>query len=53
MISDWEGIDKEPGRTYADKAARARERQGLDMAMAPYNFGAFITATVASVEAAR
>ena len=43
LISDWEGIDKLPGGTYADKAARA-VNAGLDMAMAPYNFGAFITA---------
>lgn len=42
LISDWEGIDKLPGGTYADKAARA-VNAGLDMAMAPYNFGAFIT----------
>ncbi|MBO3100774.1 glycoside hydrolase family 3 N-terminal domain-containing protein [Cellulomonas fengjieae] len=43
LISDWEGIDKLPGGTYADKAARS-VNAGLDMAMAPYNFGAFITA---------
>lgn len=49
LVSDWEGIDKLPGGTYADKAARA-VNAGLDMAMAPYNFGAFITSTVASVE---
>lgn len=49
LISDWEGIDKLPGGTYAQKAARA-VNAGLDMAMAPYNFGAFITATTANVE---
>ncbi|GIG23082.1 hypothetical protein Cch01nite_38060 [Cellulomonas chitinilytica] len=49
LISDWEGIDKLPGGTYQDKAARA-VNAGLDMAMAPYNFGAFITSTTASVE---
>ena len=43
LISDWEGIDKLPGGTYADKAVRS-VNAGLDMAMAPYNFGAFITA---------
>ena len=48
LISDWEGIDKLPGGTYADKAARA-VNAGLDMAMAPYNFGAFITAVTAKV----
>ena len=42
LISDWEGIDKLPGGTYAEKAVRS-VNSGLDMAMAPYNFGAFIT----------
>ena len=42
VISDWEGIDQLPGGTYADKAARS-VNAGLDMVMAPYNFGAFIT----------
>lgn len=42
LISDWEGIDKLPGGTYAEKAARS-VNAGLDMAMAPYNYGAFIT----------
>ncbi|AEE44723.1 glycoside hydrolase family 3 N-terminal domain-containing protein [Cellulomonas fimi] len=49
LISDWEGVDKLPGGTYAQKAARA-VNAGLDMAMAPYNFGTFITATTANVE---
>src|SRR3954447_11252273 len=49
LISDWEGIDKLPGGTYADKAARA-VNAGLDMAMAPYNFAAFVSSTTASVE---
>ncbi|KQR11975.1 glycoside hydrolase family 3 N-terminal domain-containing protein [Cellulomonas sp. Leaf334] len=48
LISDWEGIDKLPGGTYADKAARS-VNSGLDMAMAPYNFGAFITAITGKV----
>ena len=42
LISDWEGIDKLPGGTYTEKVARS-VNSGLDMAMAPYNFGAFIT----------
>ncbi|WP_066038964.1 glycoside hydrolase family 3 N-terminal domain-containing protein [Herbiconiux solani] len=42
LISDWEGIDKLPGGTYAEKAVRS-VNSGLDMAMAPYNFPAFIT----------
>ncbi|MCU1543999.1 MAG: hypothetical protein JWM50_1864 [Microbacteriaceae bacterium] len=42
LISDWEGIDKLPGGTYAEKVVRS-VNSGLDMAMAPYNFGAFIT----------
>ena len=48
LISDWEGIDKLPGGTYADKAARS-VNAGLDMAMAPYNYGAFITAITEKV----
>jgi len=48
LISDWEGIDKLPGGTYAEKAARS-VNSGLDMAMAPYNFGAFITAITDAV----
>ncbi|UOE43478.1 glycoside hydrolase family 3 N-terminal domain-containing protein [Agromyces larvae] len=43
LISDWEGIDKLPGGSYADKAVRS-VNAGLDMAMAPYNFAAFISA---------
>ncbi|SDE11565.1 glycoside hydrolase family 3 N-terminal domain-containing protein [Nocardioides lianchengensis] len=50
LISDWEGIDKLPGGTYADKVERS-VNSGLDMAMAPYNFGAFINAVVAGVDA--
>jgi beta-glucosidase len=42
LISDWEGIDKLPGGTYAEKVVRS-VNSGLDMAMAPYNFAAFIT----------
>ncbi len=42
LISDWEGIDKLPGGTYAEKVVRS-VYSGLDMAMAPFNFGAFIT----------
>ncbi|WP_162250299.1 glycoside hydrolase family 3 N-terminal domain-containing protein [Cellulomonas sp. Root485] len=49
LISDWEGIDKLPGGTYADKAARS-VNAGLDMAMAPYNFGAFITSVTGAVD---
>ena len=52
LISDWEGIDKLPGGTYADKAARS-VNAGLDMAMAPYNFGAFITAITGKVGVGR
>lgn len=48
LISDWEGIDKLPGGDYADKAVRS-VNAGLDMAMAPYNYGAFIDAIVAAV----
>jgi beta-glucosidase len=48
LISDWEGIDKLPGGTYADKVARS-VNAGVDMAMAPYNFGAFITALTEKV----
>ena len=50
LISDWEGIDKLPGGTYADKAERS-VNSGLDMAMAPYNFAAFITAITDAVGA--
>ena len=45
LISDWEGIDKLSGDSYADKAVRA-VNSGLDMAMAPYNYEAFITAVI-------
>lgn len=48
LISDWEGIDKLPGGTYADKVVRS-VNSGLDMAMAPYNFGAFITSVTDAV----
>jgi beta-glucosidase len=48
LISDWEGIDKLPGGTYADKVVRS-VNSGLDMAMAPYNFGAFITSVEQAV----
>ncbi|WP_148061538.1 glycoside hydrolase family 3 N-terminal domain-containing protein [Cellulomonas sp. PhB143] len=47
-ISDWEGIDKLPGGTYQQKAARA-VNGGVDMAMAPYNYAAFVSATEANV----
>lgn len=50
LISDWEAIDKLPGGTYADKVERS-VNAGLDMAMAPYNFGAFIDAVEAGVTA--
>lgn len=50
LISDWEAIDKLPGGTYADKVERS-VNAGLDMAMAPYNFGAFIDAVEAGVAA--
>lgn len=50
LISDWEGIDKLPGGTYADKVVRSVS-SGVDMAMAPYNYGAFIDAVVAAVDA--
>ncbi|MEA9987235.1 glycoside hydrolase family 3 N-terminal domain-containing protein [Subtercola sp. RTI3] len=50
LISDWEGIDKLPGGTYAEKAVRS-VNSGLDMAMAPYNFGAFITSITDAVGA--
>ncbi|MEL4318297.1 glycoside hydrolase family 3 N-terminal domain-containing protein [Leifsonia sp. YIM 134122] len=50
LISDWEGIDKLPGGTYAGKVARS-VNSGLDMAMAPYNFGAFITSVTDGVAA--
>lgn len=52
LISDWEGIDKLPGGTYADKVERS-VNSGLDMAMAPYNFAAFIDAVEAAVDADR
>ncbi|MFB2586806.1 glycoside hydrolase family 3 N-terminal domain-containing protein [Herbiconiux liukaitaii] len=48
LISDWEGIDKLPGGTYADKVVRS-VNSGLDMAMAPYNFTAFITSVTDAV----
>jgi beta-glucosidase len=48
LISDWEGIDKLPGGTYADKVARS-VNAGIDMAMAPYNYGAFVTALTGKV----
>ncbi|WP_179951032.1 glycoside hydrolase family 3 N-terminal domain-containing protein [Xylanimonas oleitrophica] len=50
VVSDWEGIDKLPGGTYAQKAVRA-VNAGVDMAMAPYNYGDFIAAITAAVEA--
>ncbi len=43
LISDWEGINKLPGTDYADKAARS-VNSGMDMAMAPYDYAAFIAA---------
>ena len=49
LVSDWEGIDKLPGGTYAEKAARA-VNAGLDMAMAPYNFAAFVSSMTTNVE---
>lgn len=52
LISDWEGIDKLPGGTYANKVERS-VNSGLDMAMAPYNFGAFITAVEDGVDGSR
>lgn len=48
LISDWEGIDKLPGGTYAEKSVRS-VNAGLDMAMAPYNYGQFVDAIVAGV----
>ncbi len=51
VISDWEGIDKLPGGTYAEKAVRA-VNAGVDMAMAPYNYDDFIAAIKAAVESA-
>ncbi|MFG6503020.1 glycoside hydrolase family 3 N-terminal domain-containing protein [Microbacterium sp. P05] len=48
LISDWEGIDKLPGGTYAEKAARS-VNSGMDMAMAPYNYADFISAIVDGV----
>jgi beta-glucosidase len=50
LISDWEGIDKLPGSVYADKAVRS-VNSGMDMAMAPYNFDAFISAMTSGVGA--
>ncbi|WP_423917320.1 glycoside hydrolase family 3 N-terminal domain-containing protein [Frigoribacterium sp. 2-23] len=50
LISDWEGIDKLPGGSYSDKAVRS-VNAGLDMAMAPYNYGSFIDSIVAAVKA--
>ena len=50
LISDWEGIDKLPGGSYAEKAIRS-VNSGLDMAMAPYNYPAFITAVTEGVAA--
>lgn len=49
LISDWEGIDKLPGGSYAEKAVRSVD-SGLDMAMAPYNYAAFIDAMLDAVE---
>ncbi|MDM8085328.1 glycoside hydrolase family 3 N-terminal domain-containing protein [Cellulomonas cellasea] len=49
LVSDWEGIDKLPGGTYTEKVARS-VNSGLDMAMAPYNFGAFVTSLTQNVE---
>ncbi len=48
LISDWEAVDKLPGGTYQEKVVRS-VNAGMDMVMAPYNFGAFIDAVVASV----
>ncbi len=48
LISDWEGIDKLPGGTYAEKAGRS-VNSGLDMAMAPYNYATFIDAITGDV----
>ena len=48
LISDWEGIDKLSG-PYADKAVRS-VNAGLDMAMAPYNYAAFIDAITGGAE---
>ncbi|GAB2986011.1 glycoside hydrolase family 3 N-terminal domain-containing protein [Frigoribacterium salinisoli] len=48
LISDWEGIDKLPGGSYAEKSVRS-VNAGLDMAMAPYNYDDFITAIVEGV----
>lgn len=48
VISDWEGIDKLPGGTYTEKVARS-VNAGVDMAMAPYNYGSFITAMTDNV----
>jgi len=48
LISDWEGIDKLPGGTYAQKAVRS-VNSGMDMAMAPYNYASFIQAIEAAL----
>lgn len=48
LVSDWEGIDKLSGGTYPDKVARSVDA-GLDMAMAPFNYPAFITALTGKV----
>lgn len=48
LISDWEGIDKLPGGSYAEKAVRS-VNSGVDMAMAPYNFKAFIDSVISAV----
>ncbi|MGO1316510.1 MAG: glycoside hydrolase family 3 N-terminal domain-containing protein, partial [Cellulomonadaceae bacterium] len=50
LISDWEGIDKLPGGTYAEKVVRS-VNSGLDMAMAPYNYRQFIDAVHAAHDA--
>ena len=51
LISDYQAIDKLSGGTYAQKAVRAVTTGSMDMAMAPYNFGDFITAIVDGVNA--
>lgn len=50
VVSDWEALDKLPGGTFSDKAARA-VNAGVDMAMTPYNYGEFISAVTSHVEA--
>jgi len=52
LISDWEAVDKLPGGTYAEKVERSLTA-GMDMVMAPYNFGAFIAAATDGVESGR